>query len=1002
MLTIQEYLNKAANLMATFLNQKLPLINNENWWQTFVLEKLTESQLKAVDEINIKTVHDLDLAALLTIYDKNWRELTLIYKNKNFKRSRNLIFELKSIRNHYAHEPSTGTDLDQKLRDCDSINRFLIAIEADETAIREGQVLHRELMRQIIEGSSEENSEEDDDSSDKQESSHLDDKKDVNNEDDTDELELSGEIAPKGVPVRWLKAGSILDKKILASLGKATYVGIDFGTSTSVASIASVNTDGGGLNTKTIDIRQMDELGREIHSPLIDSCLAWINQQILFGVGAGRLKQELIANKNIWTSFKMGLGVDLGPEYNRTALPEGKHQYTIEKPQHAAALFLKMLCDGIREYVKNNKLPEKIYYTVTVPASFETNQRNDLFRALAYAGIPEAEISLLDEPNAAFLSYLIDMESRSGTERFIDLLSSKERTNVMVFDFGAGTCDISILQITTANNCLLSRNLGISKFYALGGDDIDKLIAEEILLPQLCGAKSAAKYIFTTNQLETLVLPHLKSSAEALKIACCERAEQRGWSTLEDLRRDDGKIVGKPTRVFTIQGKDWKISQPEIKIKDFSEIMAVFVGKKINKYRENKIINILEPVNNSLEKVELKNGDIDMLLFIGGSCENPIIRNYVTGHMGRFVESITPQDLRAHVSRGAALYTLLMRGAGIDPIKPITSESIYVLTEGKMLTPVIKAGSPVPSNGKVKEELIVLRDDQKIIDLPFFAGSINKPVGFIQIKTPPKKRGFSKGEQVKISWEITREKILHVEAEAGGTKQSAIFQNPLANEELNEEVLNMLKAKSAFNKSILDGNGRPSVAATVTYANSAAEAQHWRLAAEMLEAAERLTPGRDHAINICYYYSMDGDDKKRHKWARIAYERNACAITAYNLALSEFDADNKNAYCELMEESLLFDPNYTAALVSYGTFLKNSGDTTGVDYLERAIKLLKEDLSLGILNDADHSRFRRAAQILGKTKDLQLLEKNKNDKKNIKEKIKFNSENLVGSKRSMN
>lgn len=95
MLTIQEYLNKAANLMATFLNQKLPLINNENWWQTFVLEKLTESQLKAVDEINIKTVHDLDLAALLTIYDKNWRELTLIYKNKNFKRSRNLIFELK-------------------------------------------------------------------------------------------------------------------------------------------------------------------------------------------------------------------------------------------------------------------------------------------------------------------------------------------------------------------------------------------------------------------------------------------------------------------------------------------------------------------------------------------------------------------------------------------------------------------------------------------------------------------------------------------------------------------------------------------------------------------------------------------------------------------------------------------------------------------------------------------------------------------------------------------
>lgn len=67
----------------------------------------------------------------------------------------------------------------------------------------------------------------------------------------------------------------------------------------------------------------------------------------------------------------MGLGVDLGPEYNRTALPAGRFEYSIEKPQQAAAVFLKLLYDGIKEYVSKHNLPEQIYYTVTVPASLK-------------------------------------------------------------------------------------------------------------------------------------------------------------------------------------------------------------------------------------------------------------------------------------------------------------------------------------------------------------------------------------------------------------------------------------------------------------------------------------------------------------------------------------------------------------------------------------------------------------------------------------------------------
>ena len=73
--------------------------------------------------------------------------------------------------------------------------------------------------------------------------------------------------------------------------------------------------------------------------------------------------------------------------------------------------------------------------------------------------------------------------------------------------------------------------------------------------------------------------------------------------------------------------------------------------------------------------------------------------------------------------------------------------------------------------------------------------------------------GFQRGEHVKIEWSISKEKILRVIAEASSIRQVAELQNPLANEEITEQALSMLKAKQAFNKSVLDGNGRPTARA---------------------------------------------------------------------------------------------------------------------------------------------------------------------------------------------
>lgn len=992
MMTVQEYLSRSTQSVLSFLEQHLPELGGELWWQETVIDKLSEHQAKLAEQKQFSALGDFDLAALLNLLERNWRAITEKSSGLDYRRGLNLIIELKNIRNHYAHEPTSGTEPDQQLRDVDSITRLLKTLGADSALIVQGEALHRKLMLLML------GLETDQTPTRELGVANLGGKPDesgVESEPEQVTPEQNMDDPLKGVPVHWLKAGTILEQDLLKKMRTATYVGIDFGTSTSVASIAAVGKDGQGLHTKAIDIRQLDELGREIHSHLVDTCLAWFNQTLLFGVGAARLKQDLVSNQTIWTSFKMGLGIDLGPEYNRTALPAGKYEYTIEKPQQAAAVFLKLLCNGIREYVIKHKLPEQIYYTVTVPASFEPNQRQDLFAALEFAGISESEIRLMDEPNAAFLSYLIDMESRSSEGRFVDALQTKAR-NVVVFDFGAGTCDISILEISVSRDSILSRNLGISKFLALGGDDIDKVIAEQILLPQLCGARNVAKYLFTSTQLEQQVLPHLKSVAEALKIACCELAEQKGWRTIDDLKKSKSKITGKPGTPILIQGKSWQLEEPQISLDEFAEIMALFVDQPCKMTSSAKVIDVMQPIDNALEKIELTKDDIDMVLFIGGSCENPLIRHYVSQHLGRFVESITPRDLRAHVSQGAALYTLFLRGADIDPIKPITSETIYVLTAGEKLEPIIKAGSLVPSEGHLQKELKVLRDGQKTIDLPFFSGSVNKPIVLMQIKAPRGSPGFKLGEDVKIQWSISKEKILHVVAEANGIKQTAEAQQPLANEEMTEEVLAMLKAKQAFNKSVLDGNGRPTANVTLAYSNAARRAGYWRLAAEMLEAVERLDTEADHSTDICYCYSMDGDNKSSHKWSKIAYGRKPSAVTAYNYAIDKLRNQSIPAYEELMRECLDLDPDYTAALVSYGRHLMDQGDYVGAEYLQRAFDIFKGEMENEWLDSSDISRFRQAANALGKVEVLSSLEKYQNNQQSKKMSRGFRNENLVG------
>lgn len=107
---------------------------------------------------------------------------------------------------------------------------------------------------------------------------------------------------------------------------------------------------------------------------------------------------------------------------------------------------------------------------VTVPASFNTDQRRDTLAAAHLAGF--SEVNLLDEPTAAFYYYF---------DQHRDELDVDQPKQILVFDFGGGTLDVSIIEVTRKAHGIIIDAIGRSRYNNLGGDDIDLDIATFML-----------------------------------------------------------------------------------------------------------------------------------------------------------------------------------------------------------------------------------------------------------------------------------------------------------------------------------------------------------------------------------------------------------------------------------------------------------------------------------------------------------------------------------------
>lgn len=794
-------------------------------------------------------------------------------------------------------------------------------------------------------------------------------------------------------------------KRTLPDRG-VTYVGIDFGTSTTVASIAHYDEDKGMIQVETIPIEQRAEDGALVKSKLVPSVIALYNNTILVGEGANYLKYTLPKHEQIWYSFKMELGEDLSYYSSVLGGQNIPSQFAIRTPQDAASVFFQFLKNKIEAYCKEKGISTDIKYAVSIPASFEANQRKDLVEALRRNNMTVERQSLIDEPNAAFLSYIQENAVSDDNSHKI-VVQNTYNPKVLVFDFGGGTCDISILEVGKGLNGFYSKNLSISKFEKLGGDDIDRYISFHYLLPQLLEANGKSLNEFRTPD-KRMIASQLFKIAEQLKILIStDIANMKGSSTKLPvlINSDSERNVNMRVDIDTKQGHLIKDGFT-LSYKQFTETMNVFLKNpnsrfSISKNRyvtkvkgEEDYNSIFNPLTSALKKAHIdKDKELDYILFIGGSSKNPYIQTALADYFSES-ELLIPSDLQTHVSKGAAIHSLVMNGFGKNIIQPITSEPIIVLTKGEGEKILIPAGVSIPCPEVTCQDLITSRDGQSVVELPICVGNKDKMLFNVRIPAP-NGTTFRAGEEITLKISITADKLLHISAMCRGSFISPEELNPFANKEMTTEERNIIRCEREIERSKAANSGTPSKRSIEELVTAYREAGNQFQAAETMEMEEDFYPNSISYNELAILYSNSGNRDR----AIAAYERDlekSPSATVYNNLSLEYRFRDWDKFREYSHKAHEMRPSEPLYMMNYARSLEHDGKTLEAKRLqEEAYELYLKRFRSHNMRSWDYSWFSSLARELG---HADVAAEVSQAEPTIKKKAGFNEENLSQAK----
>ena len=246
--------------------------------------------------------------------------------------------------------------------------------------------------------------------------------------------------------------------KELISANKFCY-GIDLGTTYSLLAkvdFKDVNFESSNrIPVNFVKIKQESPLSFDaaIEDEKVASIVSMYNNKIYVGNNLLHLKGDnnFKYKENIFYHWKVEMGEELSPMY-----PDAVDN-RLDMPYKVASLIMKYM-QGVHLKSKEKTLQNTV---ITVPASFQVNQRRDTIKAAEEAGIELSSRMLIDEPNAAFLGYFNRLTEVKKQLWAKDV----ENKNILVIDMGGGTLDLSILDIRKLNGYQIYAKLKLTLLY---------------------------------------------------------------------------------------------------------------------------------------------------------------------------------------------------------------------------------------------------------------------------------------------------------------------------------------------------------------------------------------------------------------------------------------------------------------------------------------------------------------------------------------------------------
>jgi molecular chaperone DnaK len=791
--------------------------------------------------------------------------------------------------------------------------------------------------------------------------------------------------------IDWTSFLSARNKTKINENAKSTFVGIDFGTSTTVVSIATIDQSNGELVAKHIALKQPQLDGSVSTDYRVNSAVAWVNQKkLLIGRGAYDIAYKLKKNINYWQSFKMELGTDVGCAYPKSELLGTEIE--IINPKDVARLFFFYLKKQIENHVAEENLPPNIKYTVTIPASFESNQRIDLLQCLENANISVEESCLIDEPNAAFLSYFLD-----GNRSSKDLsIPENYNPNLLVFDFGAGTCDISILELGENHRGVYSKNIAISQYSEIGGDNIDEQIVKDHLIPTMMKQSDKSVTDFRKKEIDELIIPRLLASARRLKEMVSERIE-----VYPEILNLEEKELQKQTfninheiRIDTRKG-DLCLDQPALSLLDFINVSRQFCFD-VDFVGINKEIN---PVFSALNKANFSPDDIDYILFIGGSSKNLVIRNQVKSVFPK-VAVLLPRDLQSHVSKGAAIHSLFINQFNTNIIQPISNERIYIKinNEGQeeRLT-IVESGATIPFAPMTTDDFRPQRDGQNIIEIPIYVGNDDKELSKIELHSD-NNAGFKMNQSIELTISIDINKVMICQAKIGVNTVEIKCKNPYSSSGKTVKDSIYHRSLKEFNLATKDHKGITPLKNYEKLVNVYEKNENFLDAAELLEEAIEQHNVKYKFNKLGLLYSEAGHDNKAVQYYELAFENSPSASFAFNLGNTYLHIDREKAL-KYLKKSIELEPDKPNALFLLGRELKKQGEDYD-HYIDKAFDIYQKRYAAKQMNSWDYSWFSSLARHKGKydlAKQIENSEPTENDASKF-----YDKDNLMSKTKIIN